>query len=115
MKRMLYLCPACGFEVFVDEPGSYDICPICNWEDDGVQLRFPGMAGGANGESLFVHQRRVLKTLPLSLVETKGYRRNEEWRPLKPAECQDMEAMPRSGREYFDSIDTEEPKYYWRK
>lgn len=25
-------------------PGSYEICEICSWEDDHVQLRFPAMA-----------------------------------------------------------------------
>jgi hypothetical protein len=44
-----YPCPACGFEVFDDAPGSYDLCPVCDWEDDGVQLRYPSMRGGANG------------------------------------------------------------------
>jgi len=111
---MPYPCPACGFEVFDDAPGSYDLCPICNWEDDGVQLRFPGMRGGANGDSLFEHQQKWLAALPLSMKESKGYRREEQWRPLTPAECQNMEGMPQSGREYFDSIDAVEPKYYWR-
>ena len=72
------------------------------------------MGGGANGDSLFEHQQRWLKSLPLSVMEAKGYRRDKQWRPLTLAECQDVEAMPESGREYFDSIDIEEPKYYWR-
>jgi hypothetical protein len=114
VNRMSYPCPACGFEVFDDLPGSYDLCPICDWEDDGVQLRFPSMRGGANGESLFEYQQKVLKTFFLSVKEVKGYRRDEQWRPLTPADCQDTEGMPQSGRAYFDSIDAEEPRYYWR-
>lgn len=38
-------------------PGSHEICPICFWEDDGVQFRWPSMAGGANRISLLDAQR----------------------------------------------------------
>lgn len=43
-----YPCPCCGHLVFAQAPGSYDICPICFWEDDVVQLRWPDYRGGAN-------------------------------------------------------------------
>ena len=99
---------------FDEPPGSYNLCAVCDWEDDGVQLRFPSMRGGANGESLFEYQQKVLKTWPPFVKESGGYRRDEQWRPLTPDDCLDAEGMPRSGREYFDSIDAEEPKYYWR-
>jgi uncharacterized Zn finger protein (UPF0148 family) len=45
-------CPACGFRVFARGYGSYEVCPICDWEDDGVQLANPTSGGGANAESL---------------------------------------------------------------
>ncbi len=48
----MYTCPCCGYEVFDSSPGSFDICPICFWEDDGVQLFFPLTDGGANRCSL---------------------------------------------------------------
>ena len=42
-------CPCCLYWTLHDPfPGSYEICPICNWEDDGVQFRDPSAAGGAN-------------------------------------------------------------------
>ena len=44
----MYTCPCCGYEVFPESPGSYDICPICFWEDDLAQLYYPFQAGGAN-------------------------------------------------------------------
>ncbi len=112
---MLNPCPACGFEVFDEPPGSYDLCPICNWEDDGVQLRFPAMRGGANGESLYEYQQTILKYLPVGLSEAKEYKREVSWRPLTREDCEDIGGMPKTGRAYFDSIDTEEPSYYWRK
>ncbi len=55
----LYPCPCCGY-VVLDEPGSYDICPICFWEDDIVQLRWPDMAGGANKVSLIEAQKNYI-------------------------------------------------------
>jgi anaerobic ribonucleoside-triphosphate reductase len=27
-------CPCCGYQVFTGPPGSYEICPVCGWEDD---------------------------------------------------------------------------------
>lgn len=37
--------------------GSYAICPIRSWEDDGVQFRRPTMTGGAAKVSLVEAQR----------------------------------------------------------
>jgi hypothetical protein len=51
-----YPCPCCGYLVFEEKPGSYDICPICFWEDDLSQLRWPDSAGGANRPSLIEAQ-----------------------------------------------------------
>ncbi|WP_405820662.1 CPCC family cysteine-rich protein [Streptomyces sp. NBC_01390] len=48
-------CPCCGRLVFDIEdgwPGSFAICPICFWEDDAQQFRWPSMPGGANRVSL---------------------------------------------------------------
>ena len=56
-RPMRYPCPCCGHLVFEEPPGSYDICSICFWEDDDVQLRWPDMAGGANTSSLIESQR----------------------------------------------------------
>ena len=48
-----YPCPCCGF-LTMDGPeaGSFDICPVCNWEDDDVQFNNINFTGGANEESL---------------------------------------------------------------
>lgn len=36
---MKYKCPCCSFYTFYDKPnGNYDICPVCFWEDDPIQL-----------------------------------------------------------------------------
>ncbi|WP_246019954.1 CPCC family cysteine-rich protein [Limnobaculum zhutongyuii] len=47
----LYSCPCCGAKV-IDELGCYEICPVCDWENDPVQSSDPEYAGGANEMSL---------------------------------------------------------------
>ena len=51
MKKK-YLCPCCKKYEFVNGPGSYEICPVCSWEDDKVQADNPDYKGGANKLSL---------------------------------------------------------------
>ena len=48
-----FACPCCGFLTLDEAPtDTYAICPVCHWEDDGVQLRDPDYEGGANAVSL---------------------------------------------------------------
>lgn len=50
---MDFACPCCGYKTLTEAPpGTYDICEICFWEDDGVQYRDPDYYGGANTVSL---------------------------------------------------------------
>ncbi len=45
----LISCPCCGFLTLPAESyGSYEICSLCNWEDDQVQLSNPCEEGGQN-------------------------------------------------------------------
>jgi hypothetical protein len=40
-------CPCCGFLTLNRKPGgTFDLCPVCFWEDDPVQ--FDDHKGGAN-------------------------------------------------------------------
>ena len=51
-------CPCCGHRTLAEAPGgTYDICAVCFWEDDGVQLDDPDYSGGANVPSLREAQR----------------------------------------------------------
>lgn len=111
----IYPCPACGFQVFDSPPGSYDICPVCGWEDDDVQLRYPLMGGGANKRCLAEQQSENLKSLPLTMTAHQQYRRDPSWRPVTRAECENTQGMPTSGREYFDAAGAVTPEYYWKK
>lgn len=48
---MKHKCPICEKYDFPEED-SFDICPICGWEDDDLQLKNPDYKGGANDMSL---------------------------------------------------------------
>ncbi len=51
--KQRFECPCCGnLTLSTQPPGTYELCPVCYWEDDGVQFADPEYAGGANRESL---------------------------------------------------------------
>lgn len=99
-----YPCPACGFVVFPEPPGSYFICPICTWEDDESQLRHPDDSG-ANRESLIEYQTVWIAKLPLDIQFHNGYWRDTTWRPIREGEYID----PHKGQAGYEA-----PPYYWR-
>ena len=48
-----YKCVCCGFFTLEEPAGnSFQICPVCFWEDDGIQSNDPDYEGGANIISL---------------------------------------------------------------
>ncbi|SFB86358.1 Cysteine-rich CPCC [Flexibacter flexilis DSM 6793] len=49
-----YKCLCCGFYTLNNKANNtFQICPVCYWEDDGVQYIEPYYEGGANSISLF--------------------------------------------------------------
>jgi hypothetical protein len=56
-----YPCHCCSFLSLSDpKTGSYEICPVCFWEDDAVQNDDSEYEGGANQVSLSVAQRNFV-------------------------------------------------------
>lgn len=52
-SKKRYPCPCCGYFTLDEKsPGSFEICPVCYWQDDGQQFDNPTYAGGANELSL---------------------------------------------------------------
>lgn len=49
--KVKHICPICGKHEFPEE-NSFDICPVCNWEDDADQEENPDEENGANRMSL---------------------------------------------------------------
>ena len=60
MKRVK--CPICGYYTFKDGLGlTFDICPVCFWEDDIFDYDEPDADTGANCVSLQEARENYLK------------------------------------------------------
>ena len=60
-KVLVFKCPVCGKYTFKNGPGSYEICPVCGWEDDKAQYHDPTLSGGANKLSLKEYKEQYEK------------------------------------------------------
>jgi hypothetical protein len=78
----LFSCPCCGYHTLQEKPpGTFDICPVCEWEDDLVQFNDPDFSGGANTVSLREAQRAWLSSPGFIQVEGAMFFRDPEWKP----------------------------------
>ncbi len=114
-------CPCCGHLVFDREPGYHQVCPICLWEDELAQLRFPTMPGVSNAVSLMDAQLNYQR---FGVAERKNQGRGrqalagedleEGWRPIDPR-IDNLE-QPMSGEDYATSYPWANTTvlYYWR-
>ena len=58
---MTYQCPCCSYFTFEKElDGTFEICPVCYWEDDWSQNQNPNLTGGANEISLIQAKKNFL-------------------------------------------------------
>jgi hypothetical protein len=56
-----FACPCCGHKTYFVKPGeTFDICSICFWQDDFVQLENPDDDGGPNLISLRQAQKNYI-------------------------------------------------------
>lgn len=112
---MALTCPSCGFKTIGDSNyGSYEICPVCGWEDDAVQLANPTSGGGANKSPLSESQENALAGYPLEVKEVKGFERDPLWRPLNDQEI--LEADQKIAGKLWHSKAISDPNdVYWKK
>ncbi|MFG3037438.1 MULTISPECIES: CPCC family cysteine-rich protein [unclassified Streptomyces] len=86
-----YPCVCCGHLTMKGPPTSWGICPVCFWEDDAVQLRWPDCAVPPNGISLIEAQqnyqtfgscdeRSIRQVRPADDDEPL----DQGWRPIDP-------------------------------
>lgn len=113
MTSPLLPCPVCGFFMFSDSYGSYELCTVCDWEDDALQLANP-LSGGAN-EPLADCQEQLLRRIPLEVRELNEHRRSPHWRPLTVEERDEFAANVKYGQPYKFSPVFDEVGAYWMK
>lgn len=57
-----FSCPCCSCLTLPEQPpGTFFICPVCDWEDDDVQFRDPSYEGGANHVSLSMARSNYIR------------------------------------------------------
>lgn len=62
-------CPVCGRMILQE----YDICDVCGWENDPVQLANPTLSGGANHESLQEARKAWQKQSQKNQIDSGGW------------------------------------------
>lgn len=73
MSEQRFARPCCGFLTLHEAArGSYELCPVCHWQDDGMRFSDPDYEGGANAESLN-RARANCRMLGASSPEATGY------------------------------------------
>ncbi|QQQ28089.1 CPCC family cysteine-rich protein [Chryseobacterium indoltheticum] len=59
-KYKKHQCPCCEYFTLNNKANNtFQICPVCYWEDDGVQMLDPTYIGGANAVSLIVNSSDI--------------------------------------------------------
>src|SRR4051794_37332736 len=115
MSEKRYPCPCCGHLAFAEPPGSDDICLVCFWEDDMMQLRWPQLAGSTNAVSLAEAQRNFAQFGASEQRFTGDVRAPTADEPLDPG------WRPIRSSDSFEAPDESAPwpedrtrLYYWR-
>ena len=110
-----YPCPCCGHLVFVEPPGSDDICMLCFWEDDAMQLRFPELGDQTNFVPLAEAQQNYAKFGAIEQRFAEDVRkptpedaRDPDFRPILPSDSFEAEPSDAEGPSDPTAL------YYWR-
>jgi len=110
----MYTCPCCGYLSFGEAPGSDEICHICFWEDDFLQLVSPSVSGGANTVSLIEAQVNYFQFSACEIQMIKHVKepnkediKDNKWFPLYQ-----KKVILHDYRQLKNSINKDEV-YYW--
>lgn len=94
----VYPCRCCGF-LTLSDPGVYEICPVCFWEDDPVQNEDSSFAGGANRVTLDEARRNFVEFGAAELGALKDVRSPSREEVPRPPMLQGLEPELRAMRE----------------
>ena len=118
MSDPSFPCPCCGYFMFEEPPNSYDICEICFWEDDALQLEFATtLDGGANTTTL-AEAQRTFADIGASTARLAAHvrkpnandRRDPQWRTIEATDRFPDWNDPHAKR----ARAADEALYYWR-
>lgn len=70
-RNINYKCPCCGNYTLTKER-MWEICSICNWEDDAVQFDNQNLRGGANFFSLNEYRRLFMEGKDVKSLEEEA-------------------------------------------
>jgi isopentenyldiphosphate isomerase len=91
-SRELGFCPCCGYRTLsADQPGSYEICPVCDWMDDPVQFHNDDYVGDTNHVSLATARENFTEhgaCAPEAVPDTRDPANDEERDPNWPYDAE---------------------------
>jgi hypothetical protein len=112
-----FSCPCCGYRTLRARPGNYEICHVCFWEDDPVQILDPWYRAGANNVSLREAQKNYAEvgvSEPQFKSNVKGVlpgdTRDPLWRLVEETDRQHVTTPARLAKE---NPDWPWKWYYW--
>jgi hypothetical protein len=102
-------CPCCGYVVFREPPGSFDMCPICCWHDDLYALQFATtMDNGINPVTLEEAQRSADVRRAAWF-----HRRDRRWRMIDRSRDSFPEWTRRDFTDPWPERKSRDQLYYW--
>jgi hypothetical protein len=115
-------CACCGYRTLSEGSGSYEICDVCWWEDDPVQLASPLLRGGANKVSLAEAQLYFISagfSDPRFTTHVRPPADDEvadpAWRPWNARVDAEGDQTIRTGLDYFHAACVDPGAPYWLK
>lgn len=109
-------CPCCGHKT-MQGTMDYDLCPVCFWEDDPHQLRWPNSPDGANGKSLIESQQTYSRLGAMDEVVLRKVRLarpsepiEQGWRPIDLS----LDSVEPTGVKLGAAADFSSGPYWWR-
>ena len=115
-------CACCGYRTLSEGAGGYEICRVCWWEDDPVQLASPLLRGGANTVSLAEAQLYFISAGVSDPSFTAHVRppaddevADPAWRPWNARMDAEGDRTIRTGLNYFHAACVDPGAPYWLK
>ncbi|WP_439470958.1 CPCC family cysteine-rich protein [Brevundimonas sp.] len=116
-------CACCGYRTLPEGgAGGYEVCPVCWWEDDPVQMASPLLRGGANAVSLAEAQLYFISSgfsdprfTARVRAPTEAEAPDPAWRPWESRRDLAGALPPGAASDYLHAAGAEPGAPYWLK